>query len=724
MGSSSGAYDDRDAYDNSDDETLISMTIAENPGAMSHAIKPPRNASASSVTWIAAEQTLIIGEIAISGGMFYFGDVHRSTPRSIEACVIDPRADIAHISANPVAALSSRELSYGTLSSEQRRTYLEWLGSDRKKSDIHTGYLFFFLYGLERRVLIDGAAGKVSEIEFADIARELRRLLNIDANYSWQKHVRNLLESVGLMSSRNGKMYQQPAPRGMAIGYQVPMDVRVAFAQAAVDKHPVPGDWALAWAKMDPLLVRRAAVTRCPEEFDKVFVRKYAERFKNGMLLSVNRTTLEVRPDPAFIALRNLPVPGFLVGLPDIGAINGPRGRLQSLMHESASALDSYSRYLGRFPGAAGTLDATLMLPIELWPAAMQHTLDALANEVRHEHIRVSTFGELLTRFKFTGNVTRDKMTAFCTVLSRSGIAIEPDVRLGARTPKVADALALFATTISADVSLTDDAYSDATVMIDLAAAVAMTDGTASNAGVLAIDNRIDTWPALSEARKLRLKARSRVQLAQRVSIAGFRKRLEPLAANVRDDLAALLVQVANAEGAVSREKVKALEKVYRMMNINTQHLYSALHQDAGVVKPAAGFSLDPARIAALKHETAQVSAILADVFLEEPPVLVDLKAAASKTMDAKTAPSKMSEPGQPLLIGLDDAHSNFLRLLVTRVSWTRAELEGAALKFDLMLDGAVEQVNEAALDTWGEPLTDGDDPVEINQELAQRLAA
>ena len=40
------------------------------------------------------------------------------------------------------------------------------------------------------------------------------------------------------------------------------------------------------------------------------------------------------------------------------------------------------------------------------------------------------------------------------------------------------------------------------------------------------------------------------------------------------------------------------------------------------------------------------------------------------------------------------------------------------------MVDGAMEQVNEAALDHWDEPLTDGDDPVEINQEFAQRLAS
>ena len=32
-------------------------------------------------------------------------------------------------------------------------------------------------------------------------------------------------------------------------------------------------------------------------------------------------------------------------------------------------------------------------------------------------------------------------------------------------------------------------------------------------------------------------------------------------------------------------------------------------------------------------------------------------------------------------------------------------------------------EVSERRLDHWDEPLTDGDDPVEINQEFAQRLA-
>ena len=81
------------------------------------------------------------------------------------------------------------------------------------------------------------------------------------------------------------------------------------------------------------------------------------------------------------------------------------------------------------------------------------------------------------------------------------------------------------------------------------------------------------------------------------------------------------------------------------------------------------------------------------------------------------------SQPGSASLLGLDEAHSTFLRLLLSRPSWTRSELSDAASDLELMVDGAMEQVNEAALDHWDEPLTDGDDPVEINQEFAQRLA-
>ena len=42
----------------------------------------------------------------------------------------------------------------------------------------------------------------------------------------------------------------------------------------------------------------------------------------------------------------------------------------------------------------------------------------------------------------------------------------------------------------------------------------------------------------------------------------------------------------------------------------------------------------------------------------------------------------------------------------------------------ELMLDGALEHINEAVLDACDEPLTEGEDPVEINQAVLETLPA
>ena len=74
--------------------------------------------------------------------------------------------------------------------------------------------------------------------------------------------------------------------------------------------------------------------------------------------------------------------------------------------------------------------------------------------------------------------------------------------------------------------------------------------------------------------------------------------------------------------------------------------------------------------------------------------------------------------------MSLDADHSAFLRLLVTRSSWLREELEHAAADMELMLDGALEHINEAVLDACDEPLTEGEDPIEINQAVLETLPA
>jgi TerB-C domain len=60
----------------------------------------------------------------------------------------------------------------------------------------------------------------------------------------------------------------------------------------------------------------------------------------------------------------------------------------------------------------------------------------------------------------------------------------------------------------------------------------------------------------------------------------------------------------------------------------------------------------------------------------------------------------------------------------LTRPSWSRAELNDIAADMEMMLDGALERVNEAALDRLDARIADGDDPIEIAQDLLESTIA
>lgn len=95
-----------------------------------------------------------------------------------DPCLIDPSKPVAH-----VGDYTERQMgywpSYSQIAPEARRAYLNWLGGGRKDPEADVGYVFLFFYGLERRVIIDGAKDDSARGEWPEIAAELRRLLAI-----------------------------------------------------------------------------------------------------------------------------------------------------------------------------------------------------------------------------------------------------------------------------------------------------------------------------------------------------------------------------------------------------------------------------------------------------------------------------------------------------------------------------------------------------------------
>jgi hypothetical protein len=70
----------------------------------------------------------------------------------------------------------------------------------------------------------------------------------------------------------------------------------------------------------------------------------------------------------------------------------------------------------------------------------------------------------------------------------------------------------------------------------------------------------------------------------------------------------------------------------------------------------------------------------------------------------------------------LDGPHSQFLRGILKKESWSRAELVCVAADCQVLLEGAIDTLNDAALNCYDDLLIEGDDPVTMNPVIAREL--
>lgn len=692
---------------------------------------PDASKQKSDARWVPAGESVTVAGFSLPGGMLYVGSALGRYDAQ-EPSLLNPKLRIAKLYVDIGERLMSYWPSFHSISPEARRGYLQWLEGGRRDPLADTGYVFLFFYGLERRALVDAVSDPQVKAEIPLIVREVQRLLSIyGENRSFRGYAEGFLDYLS-NQSLDASLYLGPPPDAVAYSYEMPLPLRIGLGQHAANKRPLDATWALAWTLADPNISKRTPVTRCKDVFAALFKLKYTSTHPVGLMLAQNKTKLKASYRPASAVLM---APSFNVGdLPDVMATSGTRKSLQSLVELCTSELEPYSRYLGRNPESAEALEGLLQLPVTLWPATARTELDELQSRIGDDLI-VMSFGELAGRFKSAGALSRDKVLALARALESIHIGMEPDVLAGSRTPKAEDRIALFVTQPEDGSLRASAAYNAASVTLDLASSVASADGDTSNEEVSLLAQHIDSWSHLSVAHRKRLKAHLQIQIQQPPTLASLKKKLDPLTVEAKRTIASFLAHLAQADGIVSPAEVKLLERVYKALQLDSQLLYSDLHGAAAgasitPVKPATsftptepgtqsaavanqGFVLDHERIAELQRETAEVSALLAQVFtddqVEEPEQAVETVASATET----TAD----------VAGLGLEHSAFLRLLISRAEWSRSELEAAASDMELMLDGALEQINDMAFERFDMPVTEGDDPIEINTDILEELA-
>lgn len=685
----------------------------------------------STLPWVPPGKEITFCGFRIPDGMLYLIDPARpQTGGEREPSLLNPKLPVQHSGADPRVRTMGYWPSYDSISPEARGAYLLWLSSGRAEPSADIGYVFLYFYGLERRVLIDAPYDPVARAEVPAIENEILRLLGIyNGNGSFLGYATSLLDY--LRASRGELEWSTYAigPRH----YGLTLGQKIALGKIAEAGEPIPAKMACGWFLADPTTRRRTSFERCPEIFRSAFKNEFTRLFPEGLKLPQNKTRLKVAHRAASAALAR-EIYSVDLPLPDVSVLSSSIQKIQKVGDAVGDALEPFSRCLGRNPGQEKTLEALLLLPIHLWPEPALEPLNCLSREIgAADRPQVMPYVNLQSLLPEGNDFNRARYGALCRALEGFGLGIEPDVRFGGAVPDLKDLIALFRLPEEGRDKDPGPSFNAAALLVHLASAVAGADGDFGEAEARLLLDHIHHGLALPGHEALRLQAR--LELFRRVppSITGLKRKIESLKVKTRIAIGDFLVHVVHADGIVNPGEVRILERVYKLLGLETGELYSQLHGAVAepiTVRPASetspsyriptpkpdpvpgtGLKLDMAKVAALKEDSAKVAALLGSIFSETT--------AAEPIPDLASDPEPPTESGtEESLLGLDPEHHGLLRALLGRPRWTRAELEEMCADRGLMVDGAIERINEAVFDRFDQPLIEGDDPLDINTDL------
>lgn len=721
---------DSNYEDNEIDASSIRITISS-PGYSGMVEKKPDN-----FKWIPPGETVNIADYKIPDGMIYCGKHMKSASGySIEPGFINTDLNVARSNPDREGKNMNYWPSYSEIPPSSRAAYLEWLSGGRVDPNINIGYVFLFFYGLERRLLYDAKRSAVSRDEIQIILDELKRLRELysPSSDSFKHYVNALIDFMKLEHIKS-KFYELDPP-SEKYTWEISPIIKLALGELAKEGKPLTANWMYVYVMHHPEIYLRTPAKRCEEEFKKLFIIRYKRKFNEGILFKPNKTKIEIGYYCASAGLRGIQDRKVL-DIPDVSQLKSLSNKIIPLINECQDELDKYSRWIGQHPDEKESIAALSLLPDDLSSSIKNKEVedfrDWISNLVNDSDSVIVNNKDILEKWplKNPGKMNKSEVISFISLLEKIGFGIEPDIRFDNITIKEPEISVLFKLKETPMPEPSPD-YSGKSLLLHFAAAVAKADGIIAESERSHLLGFIENSSKLNSAEKWRMKAALMWLLNSDTSSNKLKKRLESIDQNQKKHIANYLISVAGADGYISPEEVKMLTKLYKTLGLDEKEVYRNIHlfqvdkkevsDEPLTVRPAdigetgyaipeppdkQGFKLDLKKIKNKMKETAEVSAILSEVFED----------------DIKEEPEVIEKEMEESIKGLDSNHSAILMAFQKQKVWPRVEYEKLAAKFDLLPDGALDVLNEKSLEICDEILCEGEDPIEINQEVLEEL--
>jgi tellurite resistance protein len=690
-------------------------------------------AEESQKCWVPLGQEVVVSGLKIGGGVYVGPSLHRQDGSNGDNCLIDPSLKVSSTQANIAGANMPYWPSYSLINPECRRAYLQWLSEGKNEPSAYIGYVFLYFYGLERRLMLDNA-GK----EAGAIYSELQRLHALySANHSFNSYATTLLSAAAVKYQQETKW---PPLSLKKVTWQLPLDLLVAIGSTVGKGIALDAFQMLTWYNAHPEKRLPPLAARCPEEFKSLFKTRFEAKFPQGMMVSPPKRTLSA----TYRAASSTFSVNFHVGataIPDVSGLTAPLNAIDSVIAACAADLTTYARLIGKDRSARSEMAAAAALPAQLLSEGAGGPIMRLKCWLDSRVTGGATaiqLRELLAQVgadvRVEGKATKADLILIADALSRCGFGIEPDPAIAYPSTTNATEAIVFRSDGGARLAHVSPEFLGALAQIDIGMIVATAGNKLASTEVELLASKVSSNPNLSSFEKDRLVARlaflSKYPPTTRI-FAKFKDR--PV--SDREAVARLALSVAAADGTISVEEARTLEKLYKTLDLPTGRLYSdiqnlniaddqppivALGEPAKSVpirpKPKSGpnpNALDPSRLAKTRADTAIVSTILSEIFSDHdgPP-------AKDPIVNGHAPAVAGAEAGPDRFPGLDPKYVSLLTALVAHKGMDKGDFEVLTGSHNLMCDGAIEAINDWSYGRFDGPILDDGPHIMINNEI------
>ncbi|MCB1695185.1 MAG: TerB N-terminal domain-containing protein [Halioglobus sp.] len=671
--------------------------------------------------WVLPGESASVGTKEIKGGFIYFGGqlTPLGTNHGVEAALVDNSLALVDRTMHFSDETLNYWPKYSQLSPACRGAYVDWLASDRNDPEVPLGYVFLYFYGIERRLLLDYAKDEVSDEEVHALYREIVRLrFTYGEKRSFWEYSTRLLEYLGILAPHIAKpeiLLKRPARNSLLFRYQL--------ARCVSEGRRLPATLGLTWIKNHQDYRLRTAAKRCGKEFDELFIIRYTKEFGDGLLIKPNKSKLRLDYRPASGTLWGFSPRQY--DLPDPSALKGPTNKLIEIAERVTEEISPYSRFLSKSGNSRDDIPGKLLLPDDLIQSSLPKALQVLSTwlDDKPDDILLINVSEFFDRagIPIPSKINKRESELLVSLASTMGYGLAPDIRYHKAKPLTDGVVALFRGGHSPDFHPSLD-FLQVGMILRLGAMVATVDGEVDEAEEHLLETTIESNASLSDVEKLSLRAYMRWRLNTPADMTGLKRRLATMGPEAKQTASHILISVALADNAVATAEIKHLEQLYTALGLDKSRVTGDIHA-VKTSSPLTSMTGDRAT------PTQQI------------PVLLDietLKLHQAATDDVQSMLSAIFEddigesepvgdppplPSSSVYAGLDPEHAALYEQLIEKAAWSRDEMEAQCNALGLMIDGAIETLNDWAFDTVDAPVIDEDGDILVDADIVDEIS-